>query len=138
MIINLFINILSRTRFSSSHYCQNYDLKIIFITKCWLNFYWWIILNRFILFILSSCAILCLFYLLFNQLGWRGMLRHMVVIWLFVRSFDIIDFMTLNWSRLPFKFLLEKVSSRIVSEVHEINWVTYRVIYDVTSKLILH
>ncbi|WP_374696817.1 hypothetical protein [Spiroplasma endosymbiont of Polydrusus formosus] len=66
------------------------------------------------------------------------MLRHMVVIWLFVRSFDIIDFMTLNWSRLPFKFLLEKVSSRIVSEVHEINWVTYRVIYDVTSKLILH
>ncbi|WP_425380336.1 glutamine-hydrolyzing GMP synthase [Spiroplasma endosymbiont of Stenodema calcarata] len=46
-----------------------------------------------------------------------------------VRSVDTIDFMTANWSRLPFE-LLEKVSLRIVSEVHGIN----RVTYDITSK----
>ncbi|PQP78275.1 GMP synthase (glutamine-hydrolyzing) [Spiroplasma sp. ChiS] len=46
-----------------------------------------------------------------------------------VRSVDTTDFMTANWSRLPFE-LLEKVSNRIVSEVHGIN----RVTYDITSK----
>uniref|UniRef100_Q14PF5 GMP synthase [glutamine-hydrolyzing] n=1 Tax=Spiroplasma citri TaxID=2133 RepID=Q14PF5_SPICI len=46
-----------------------------------------------------------------------------------VRSVDTTDFMTANWSRLPFE-LLEKVSTRIVSEVHGIN----RVTYDITSK----
>lgn len=46
-----------------------------------------------------------------------------------VRSVDTTDFMTANWSRLPFE-LLDKVSSRIVSEVHGIN----RVTYDITSK----
>lgn len=46
-----------------------------------------------------------------------------------VRSVDTTDFMTANWSRLPFE-LLEKVSARIVSEVHGIN----RITYDITSK----
>ena len=46
-----------------------------------------------------------------------------------LRSVDTDDFMTADWSRLPYA-LLEKVSSRITSEVSGVN----RVVYDITSK----
>jgi len=46
-----------------------------------------------------------------------------------LRSADTIDFMTATWSKLPYEFL-EKVSSRIISEVKGIN----RVTYDISSK----
>ena len=46
-----------------------------------------------------------------------------------LRSVDTDDFMTADWSRLPYE-LLEKVSSRIANEVKGVN----RVVYDITSK----
>ncbi|CAM2005902.1 glutamine-hydrolyzing GMP synthase [Acanthopleuribacter pedis] len=46
-----------------------------------------------------------------------------------IRSVSTTDFMTADWSRLPYDFLGE-VSSRIVNEVKGIN----RVVFDITSK----
>ncbi|MDR1409330.1 MAG: glutamine-hydrolyzing GMP synthase [Oscillospiraceae bacterium] len=46
-----------------------------------------------------------------------------------LRSIDTDDFMTGNWSRVPYE-LLAKVSSRIINEVKGVN----RVVYDITSK----
>ena len=46
-----------------------------------------------------------------------------------LRSVQTSDFMTADWSRLPYE-LLDRVSVRIVNEVRGIN----RVLYDVTSK----
>jgi GMP synthase (glutamine-hydrolysing) len=46
-----------------------------------------------------------------------------------LRSVDTEDFMTADWSRLPYD-LLGKVANRIVNEVRGVN----RVVYDVTSK----
>ena len=46
-----------------------------------------------------------------------------------LRAVQSQDFMTAQWSRLPYD-LLEKVSARIVNEVKHIN----RVVYDITSK----
>lgn len=46
-----------------------------------------------------------------------------------LRSVDTSDFMTADWSRIPYD-VLEKVSNRIVNEVHGVS----RVVYDITSK----
>ena len=46
-----------------------------------------------------------------------------------LRCINTEDFMTAEWTRLPYE-LLERVSSRIVNEVEGIN----RVLYDITSK----
>lgn len=46
-----------------------------------------------------------------------------------LRAVETTDFMTANWSRLPYD-LLEKASGRIVNEVKHIN----RICYDITSK----
>jgi len=46
-----------------------------------------------------------------------------------LRAVDTSDFMTAEWSRLPYE-LLEKVSNRITNEVRGIS----RVVYDITSK----
>jgi GMP synthase (glutamine-hydrolysing) len=46
-----------------------------------------------------------------------------------LRSVDTTDFMTADWTRLPYDFL-QKVAGRIISEVRGIN----RVVFDVTSK----
>jgi GMP synthase (glutamine-hydrolysing) len=46
-----------------------------------------------------------------------------------LRSVDTADFMTADWSKIPYK-ILEKVSSRIVNEVKGVN----RVVYDITQK----
>ena len=46
-----------------------------------------------------------------------------------LRAVSTDDFMTADWSRLPWE-LLEKVSSRITNEVRDVS----RVVYDITSK----
>ena len=46
-----------------------------------------------------------------------------------VRSYDSIDIMTAEWSRIPHE-VLAKISSRIVNEVPDIS----RVVYDITTK----
>lgn len=46
-----------------------------------------------------------------------------------LRSVDTEDFMTADWSKIPYD-VLEKVSSRIVNEVRGVN----RVVYDITQK----
>lgn len=46
-----------------------------------------------------------------------------------LRSVDTTDFMTADWSKIPFE-VLEKISSRIVNEVRGVN----RVVYDITQK----
>ncbi len=46
-----------------------------------------------------------------------------------LRAVSTDDFMTADWSRLPWE-LLEKVSSRITNEVRSVS----RVVYDITSK----
>ena len=46
-----------------------------------------------------------------------------------LRSVNTLDFMTADWSHLPYEFL-GKVANRIVNEVRGVN----RVVYDVTSK----
>jgi GMP synthase (glutamine-hydrolysing) len=46
-----------------------------------------------------------------------------------VRSVDTEDFMTADWSRLPFD-LLAKISTRVINEVKGVN----RVVYDISSK----
>ncbi|MDD7317996.1 MAG: GMP synthase (glutamine-hydrolyzing), partial [Prevotellaceae bacterium] len=46
-----------------------------------------------------------------------------------LRSVSTSDFMTADWSRIPYE-VLDKVSTRIINEVPGIN----RVVYDITSK----
>ena len=46
-----------------------------------------------------------------------------------LRSVTTEDFMTADWSRIPYE-VLDKVSGRIVNEVSHVN----RVLYDITSK----
>lgn len=46
-----------------------------------------------------------------------------------LRAVNTTDFMTADWTKLPYEFL-EKVSSRIVNEVRGVN----RVLYDITQK----
>lgn len=46
-----------------------------------------------------------------------------------IRAINSSDFMTANWSKLPYDFL-EKISYRIINEVKGIN----RVVYDISSK----
>ncbi len=46
-----------------------------------------------------------------------------------LRAVETSDFMTANWSRIPYD-ILEKISTRIVNEVPKIN----RIVYDITSK----
>ena len=46
-----------------------------------------------------------------------------------LRSVSTDDFMTAEWTKLPYE-LLEKVSSRITNEIPQVA----RVVYDITSK----
>ncbi len=46
-----------------------------------------------------------------------------------LRSVDTTDFMTADWSKIPYD-ILEKISARIVNEVRGVN----RVLYDITQK----
>jgi GMP synthase (glutamine-hydrolysing) len=46
-----------------------------------------------------------------------------------IRSYDSVDIMTAQWSRIPYE-ILARMSSRIVNEVPDVS----RVVYDITSK----
>ena len=46
-----------------------------------------------------------------------------------LRGVTTSDFMTADWARIPYE-VLDKVSTRIVNEVKNIN----RIVYDITSK----
>ena len=46
-----------------------------------------------------------------------------------LRSVDSTDFMTADWSRIPYD-MLARISARIVNEVRGVS----RVVYDITSK----
>ncbi len=46
-----------------------------------------------------------------------------------VRSVDTDDFMTADWSHLPYD-LLARISTRIINEVNGVN----RVVYDISTK----
>ena len=46
-----------------------------------------------------------------------------------VRCVSTVDFMTADWSRLPYD-VLAKISSRVINEVNGVN----RVVYDISSK----
>ncbi|MBS3821911.1 MAG: GMP synthase (glutamine-hydrolyzing), partial [Phycisphaerae bacterium] len=46
-----------------------------------------------------------------------------------IRSVDTSDFMTADWSRIPYE-VLETTSNRIINEVRGVN----RVVYDISSK----
>ena len=46
-----------------------------------------------------------------------------------LRAVETSDFMTATWAKIPYE-ILEKVSTRIVNEIRNIN----RVVYDITSK----
>ena len=46
-----------------------------------------------------------------------------------LRAVDTSDFMTADWSRIPYD-VLEKASIKIINEVNNVN----RVVYDITSK----
>ena len=48
---------------------------------------------------------------------------------LVIRCVDTDDFMTADWSRLPYE-VLAKMSTRIINEVNGVN----RVCYDISSK----
>jgi len=46
-----------------------------------------------------------------------------------LRAVETVDFMTAHWARLPYEFL-DKLSHRIINEVHGIS----RVVYDISGK----
>ena len=46
-----------------------------------------------------------------------------------LRAVETFDFMTANFAKIPYD-VLEKVSTRIVNEIKNIN----RIVYDITSK----
>ena len=46
-----------------------------------------------------------------------------------LRAVKTVDFMTAEWSKLPYEFL-GKVSNRIVNELEEVS----RVVYDISGK----
>ena len=46
-----------------------------------------------------------------------------------LRAVTSVDGMTADWARIPFD-VLEKISTRIVNEVKDVN----RIVYDITSK----
>jgi GMP synthase (glutamine-hydrolysing) len=46
-----------------------------------------------------------------------------------IRSVDTADFMTADWSRIPYD-VLANISNRIINEVRGVN----RVVYDISSK----